>query len=68
MKTVWSKRVMWFKSIILPELERQYTYKNSLGEDVECVIIKDHEDGFVDILNKNNVTLFRVNMSDLTKI
>jgi hypothetical protein len=68
MKTVWSKKVKWFKSIILPELECQYTYNNSLGEPVECVIIKEHKDGYVDILNINKVTLFHVHMSRLTKI
>ena len=72
MKTIWSKKVSWFKTskpeTVLPELEWQYTYNNSLGNPVECVIIKEHERDYVDILNKNNVTLFHVHKSILTKI
>ena len=71
MKTIWRKKVSWFKpkkEIILPELEWEFTYTNSLGNSIECVIIKHHDNGYVDVLNKNGVKVFQIKPSDLKKI
>ena len=71
MKTTWTKKVKWFKpskEIVLPELEWQYTYLNTKGNAVECVIINDHENGYVDVLNKNGVKVFYIHIKRLTKI
>lgn len=72
MKTIWKKKVSWFKTskpqIVLPELEWKFTYMNSLGNPVECVILKDHGNGYVDVLNKNGVTLFKLRLTELRMI
>ena len=70
MKTTWTKKVKWFKRKPEPvqyDYDWTHTYMNALGNPVECIIIKE-KGSYVDILNKNGVTVFDVRLTKLQKI
>ncbi len=72
MKTIWSKKIKWFKppkkEIVYPNEDWTYTYENANGVPVECIIIKDKGNGYVDVLNKNGVKVFHIHTTKLQKI
>ena len=68
----WSDKIKWFTKrepeYDLPDLDWTHEYINAKGNPVKCVIIKEHKDNTIDLLNENNVGLNRWKMSDVEEI